>query len=281
MPAPAAAMMSELAKMQFRTFAIKLPVDWNQPSGDPAGGHYARAFDPSELVTVPPVVPPGLFFPVSMNKYHCDTAREMSDKFTNFIDGICGAICSAWSQWQSTATLAGVIINGPTASMGQVVGPPLTPLIMASAPKATPQEIKYSSAVAQAIGTGWLSYTATIKVPGLPWYPAFAAFPGPVAPPTPNVPTPVITLTQATASVSKSVLKAQMIGALADPKAFHHQELFDSIADAFEKCLQVWQVSTQVMNVLGTGPIPTFAPPFVPVGPVVGGVGVMPPGGFV
>ena len=35
-----------------------------------------------------------------------------------------------------------------------------------------------------------------------------------------------------------------------------------------------------VTNVLGTGPVPTFAPPYVPVGPVVGGVGTMMPGGF-
>jgi hypothetical protein len=36
-----------------------------------------------------------------------------------------------------------------------------------------------------------------------------------------------------------------------------------------------------VTNVLGTGPVPTFAPPYVPVGPVVGGVGNMTPGGFI
>jgi len=281
MPAPIAAVMSELAQMQFRSFSIKLPVDWTIPSGDPAGVHYIRAFSASERSSPPQLVPPGLFWAVSVNKYHCDTAREMSDKFSKFIKGICGAICSAWSQWQSAATMAGVVIAGPIASLGQVVGPPLTPLILANAPKSTPQELKYSTAIANAIGAGWLSYTATIKVPGLPWYPAFAAFPGPMAPPTPNVPTPVIALTQVTVPISKAVLKTQMIGLLGDPKAFHHQELFDSIADAFEKCFQVWQGATQVTNVLGTGPIPTFAPPIVPAGPVLGGVGTMPPGGLV
>jgi hypothetical protein len=72
-----------------------------------------------------------------------------------------------------------------------------------------------------------------------------------------------------------------MVGLLGDPTALHHKQLFDSVADAFEKCFMTWQTSTQVTNVLGAGPIPTFAPPFVPVGPVVGGVGNMPPGGFV
>jgi hypothetical protein len=281
MPAPQSSMMSNLAKNQFRSFSIKLAVNWTMPFGDPAAGHYLMAFEQDELMSVPPQVPPGLFLAASPNKYHCKAAKDISDKFSKYIDGICGAICSAWSQWQSASTLVGVIINGPVASMGQVVGPPLMPLIMSSAPKGTAQETKYSTAIAQTIGTGWLSYTGTIKVPGLPWYPAFVAVPSPVAPPMPNVPMPVAVLTQVTASISKGALKSQMVAALADPEAFHHQELFDCIADAFEKCFQTWQASTQVTNVLGTGPVPTFAPPYVPVGPVVGGVGNMTPGGFV
>ena len=55
----------------------------------------------------------------------------------------------------------------------------------------------------------------------------------------------------------------------------------DSIADAFEKVFQIWQTSTQVTNVMGFGPVPTFAPPVVPMGPVVGGLGAMLPGGLV
>lgn len=273
-------MMKQFAKLQFQSFAIKLPTDWRQPQGNPGAKQYTDAFPASERTSVPTPMPPALFLPASLNKYHTDTAEKISDKFEAYIDGICDAICSAWSTWQSAATLVGVLVNGPTASVGQVLGPPLTPLILGQGPKASPQELKYTTAIANAIGMGWLSYTATIKVPGLPWYPAFAAFPSPVAPPMPNVPVPVAALTQVTVSVSKMTLKQQMIGLLGDPMALHHQQLFDAIADAFEKCFQMWQVSTQVTNVLGTGPVPTFAPPFVPAGPVVGGTGNMTPGGF-
>jgi hypothetical protein len=274
-------MMKELAKLQFRAAGLMLPVDWQQPSGETEARHFLEAFKPEELFSLPPPVPPGLFLAASVNKYHCNSAKEISNRFQSFLDGICDAICSAWGQWQSSSALLGVIINAVTAAGGQVLGPPLTPLIMSSAPKATPQELKYSTAVAQAIGLGWTAYTATIKVPGLPWYPAFATVPAPVAPPMPNVPMPVATLTQVTVPVSKNVLKAQMIGFLGDPKALHHVELFDCIADAFEKCFQIWQISTLVTNVLGTGPVPSFAPPVAPVGPVVAGVGNMIPGGFV
>lgn len=278
MPAPQASVMQNLAKMKFISFATKLPTDWKQPQGE-AGKQYSRSFSPSELVGIPPVPP--MFVPSTVNKYHTDTAKKIGDQFATYIDGICSAICSAWSQWQSTAVMTGVMVNAVTATLGQVVGPPWLPLIMASAPKSTPGELKYSNAIANAISNGWMAYQATIKVPGLPWYPAFAAFPGPMAPPIPNVPCPVAALTQVETSISKSVLANAMAGLLGDPQALHHKQLFESVAEAFEQCFMIWKVSTMVTNVLGTGPIPTFAPPYVPVGPVVGGTGNMPPGGFV
>jgi len=70
-----------------------------------------------------------------------------------FLDEISSAICSAWAAWQAAATMVGIVISGPVATGGQVVGPPLTPLILASGPKATPQEMKLTNAVANVIGT--------------------------------------------------------------------------------------------------------------------------------
>lgn len=280
MPAPIATVMAFLAKTKFALNVLKVPSDWKQPMGDPAAKHYNDAFAPSEMLTMPGIAIPPLFLPASLNKYHTDTQKMLNEKFGEFIDGICSAICSAWSTWQSSASLVGVIVNAIVAAGGQVVGPPLAPLILANGPKATPMQLAYTNAVATTLGTGWLSYTATIKVPGLPWYPAFAAFPGPVAPPMPNIPMPLIALTQVTASVSPDLLKNQMIGLLANPTAPYHQELFDGIAFAVDKCLLLWQVTTLLNNVLGLGPIPTFAPPYVPVGPVLGGVANMIPGGF-
>jgi hypothetical protein len=77
-----------------------------------------------------------------------------------------------------------------------------------------------------------------------------------------------------------ALMKQQMVGQLADPMAPFHAELFEAIIDGFQKCFLLWQTSTMVTNVLGTGPVPTFAPPYVPAGPVVGGTAVMTPGGF-
>jgi hypothetical protein len=39
-----------------------------------------------------------------------------------------------------------------------------------------------------------------------------------------------------------------------------------------------WKLSAQLVGVMGKGPIPTFAPPYVPVGPVVMGDNLSGPG---
>lgn len=274
-------MMKQLARLQFSSFQIKVPQGWKAPSGDPGAKHYSDAFTASEKSTAPGAGAPPLVLPASMNKYHTDSQKMHHAKIGSFLDGISDAICSAWSTWQSSATLVGVIVNAVTAAGGQVVGPPLTPLIMAQGPKSSPMEMKYTNVVANVIGTSWLQYTTGLKVKGMPWYPAFAALPSPIAPPTPNIPCPVIAISSAKMAASKNTMKPQMVGMLADPQAPFHKELFDAVCDAFEKCLTIWETSTMVTNVLGTGPVPTFAPPYVPVGPVVGGIANMTPGGFV
>ena len=278
MPAPQASMMQQFARLKFTSFALKVPTNWQDPSGDPAAQQYGQAFSDSEKVTAPGAPP--LFLPATMNKYCTDTQKMHIAKVGAYIDGVCSAICSAWSQWQTAATMVGVMITGPVASVGQIVGIPWQPLILASAPMSTPMELKYSNVIANVIGTAWLSFTASVKIPGMPWYPAFAAVPSPVAPPMPNIPCPFAALTQVPVSISTDVLKGQMIGQLADPNAPFMSQLFESISNAFEQCYDIWKISTMVTNILGTGPVPTFAPPYVPVGPVVGGVGAMTPGGF-
>jgi hypothetical protein len=275
MPAPQASVMQQLAKTKFASFGLKVPQNWNPPAGQ-AGEHYGRAFKPEEKVTAPAMGMPVLFQPASLNKYHTDVQKMLHAKFTSYIDGICSAVCSAWSQWQTAATMTGLVVAGPTVSVGMIVGPPLTPLIMASAPKATPQELKYSTAIAQVIGTGWLTFTATIKIPGLPLFPAYAALPTPVAPPMPHPPIPLASLPQMPASIMATALKAQKMVAHADPQAQYASELFEAVAHAFEQTYNLWKASALLTNLLvvATGGTPISPLPAV-------GTATMPPGGIV
>jgi hypothetical protein len=273
MPAPIASAVQQLARLKFTSFNLTVPTSWKDPQGD-AGDQYGRAFKPNEKMSTPGMPP--LFQAATMNKYHTDTQKMHIAKVGAFIDGICSAICSAWSKWQSTATLVGVVITGPAALGGQIVGPPLTPLILAEAPKATPMELKYSTVIATVIGTAWLTFTATVKVAGPMWYPGFLLVPAPSLPPLPNVPCPFAALIQVPVSISASVLKMQMVGQLADPQAPFSAELFESISDAFEKTYNLWKVSTLVNNVMGVG-----AGPGTPIVPApLAGTGTMLPGGF-
>src|ERR1051325_1754107 len=108
MPAPQASAMQQLARLKFTSFNLKVPQNWKDPAGS-AGDHYGRAFKPDEKASSPGMPP--LFQPASLNKYHTDTQKMHIGKIGSFIDGTCSAICSAWSQWQTAATMVGIVIN--------------------------------------------------------------------------------------------------------------------------------------------------------------------------
>jgi len=122
-------------------------------------------------------------------------------------------------------------------------------------------------------------------VPGLPWYPAFVAFPGPMAPPMPNIPMPLICCPSA--MMTEICMPNSMAKAMDDAldgdlkkkdKTKQYEALHDSIATVLALAFLMWLPMQQVMLVMGKGQIPTFAPPFVPVGPVVMGDNLPIPG---
>ena len=188
------------------------------------------------------------------------------------------ATSAAVGTWQGGAALISVQINAVTAIGGQVLGPPLTPFLLGGMlADGVPADV--AGAFAGAAGDGFLAWADSLQVPGLPWYPSFAAFPGPSAPPTPNVPTALSTLGGNRAQVSAGVVAARIIGALgaraADPAWI---EAAASFGNFIGTSFALWSATTLVTNVLGTGPVPSFATGSP--GPVVGGTGTMAPGGF-
>ena len=181
--------------------------------------------------------------------------------------------------WKIQARFADVRIMAVSAIGGKLVGPDLTPMIQ-SAMLATGTPANISGAFARAVGAAWKQWADSVTVPGLPWYPAFAAFPGPMAPPMPNVPMPVATLlSPGDSAMQPTAIAASLrkeLGAAAS-EAGAERETTD-FAYWLSANFAFWKVSAQVMTVLGKGPIPTFAPPYVPVGPVVGGDIISSPG---
>jgi hypothetical protein len=265
--------MAELAKANFLSKGLQLPEKWRQPNDQ-----FDSAFTGSEKMA-PPNSALTLFREPTSNKYHADAADTIGKKMAAYIEGIMGAISSAVDIWMKMTSVAGLLINGPTGQLppGGLTGPPLMPFILSSAPNASAQEGKYSQAIAAAISQQWMQWQSGLT--GMLLYPAFAAFPGPMAPPMPNVPVPLAAFASAGESaLSPAMLKNAMTAQLADAKAQHAAELFDAVSKALNTCFQMFKLTTIFQNVLGTGPVPTFAPPIVPAGPVVAGMAVPTPG---
>ena len=53
---------------------------------------------------------------------------------------------------------------------------------------------------------------------------------------------------------------------------------FEAIGTVIALAFLMWLPQQQVMLVMGKGPVPTYAPPYVPVGPVIGGDNIAAPG---
>ena len=96
--------MKQAARLKFTGFQLRVPHNWRQPQGD-AKDTYDKAYSADEKNGTP--VPGALFSCHTSNTMHVETQRMLNSTFGNFIDGMCDAICSAWSQWQSAATIPG------------------------------------------------------------------------------------------------------------------------------------------------------------------------------
>jgi hypothetical protein len=187
--------------------------------------------------------------------------------------------------WRLQARFKNIMINGLTAigTPGCLDGPALESLIKAAPGVAGEQgaSADLRNAVAKGVSKCFAQWQSMVTVPGLPWYPMFVAFPGPMAPPTPNVPTPLIACPSGLASkiMTAPPLKQEIVAAL--PAALRVPQVeacVGTMAQSLALYFTSWLPMQMVTNVLGKGPVPSFAPPYVPVGTVVGGSIISSPG---
>lgn len=201
---------------------------------------------------------------------------------TQVASAVTSAFGAALDTWKGTAVFTGIVVNGVTAlgTPGCLVGPPLAPLMTSRFATLGADDRAIATAAATGIGASFFAWQSGVTVPGLPWYPSFAAVPAPVAPPTPNVPTPLMALVSAglAGMIDANALQASMAAAANVSIREQAKATFASIAPSVVLLFQSKVLMTQVKLVLGSGPVPTFAPPYVPVGPVVGGTAISVPG---
>ena len=172
--------------------------------------------------------------------------------------------------WKMRARFSGISVMAVQAIGGRLEGPPLGGLFQV--PAQAPAVQTLVPAFVNGVAAAWDRWAASVKVPGLPWYPAFAAFPMAMAPPMPNIPTPLIALWfDPSPMLPQNLVTAIRTGLGAHANDPGAAQAVDRFTREFAAKFYQWLAAAQVTLVLGKGPIPTFAPPYSPVGPVVGG----------
>ena len=240
----------------------------------------------AEMTVSPKCVPPW-FKPVHpMYKYHQDPADTVGKNFKDFHDTMLDAVKDAHDMWRLKAQFKDLKVNAVTAlgTPGCLDGAAMESDIKTMAAGMAGNMAKHRDAVAKGVSKCFKAWQDSVSITGLPLYPAFAAFPGPTAPPMQNVPIPLIACISS--DVTKICMPDDMAKAMDDAldggmkdkdKDKQYEALHKAIATVLSLGFIIWLASQQVMLVLGKGPIPTFAPPFVPVGPVVMGDNIKSP----
>jgi hypothetical protein len=273
-----------LGNLRFFGESLKLPTSaWSEKY------YKDRKQVSSEQGVAPQTLPPWFQSPHPGYKYHQETADKIGANFKDFHDAMCDAVEFAHMQWKLQAKFKDLKVNAVTAlgTPGCLDGPELESLIK-NAPSCAAMmgnAQKHRDAVAKGVSKCFKDWQDQVQVPGLPWYPLFAAFPGPQAPPMPNIPMPLIACISAKMTsilMPDDMAKAMddaLDGGLKDKdKDKQFQALHKALATVFALGFMIWLPTQMVMLVMGKGPIPTFAPPYVPVGPVVMGDNLAVPG---
>jgi hypothetical protein len=181
------------------------------------------------------------------------------------------------SRFRSGAWFEGVVINGPLAEgpAGCLKGPSLADSMdeYHDVQNLSGRELDIYEAIRDGTDASFESWRSKVTIPLLPLYSLFAAFPGPLAPPTPNTPVPLSSFVSARADqLLAPNLQLQMTLKLSpELRQPVVTPLLQSLSLNISSALIGWIGTQVVTGVMGKGPVPTFAPPYVPVGPVVGG----------
>lgn len=280
---PSLTIIKILCDLTFVSKMKKLPVNWQQPTGEP-GKQYPSGFKTSELA-VPPE-PLCYFWCASTNKKHVDSSKEIGKQFKDFAHAMLDAVKFAHDMWRLEAKFKDLKVMAVCAigTPGCLDGPELESNIKNAPMTAsfTEKNMKaWRDACAKGISKCFKDWQGKVMVPGLPWYPAFAAFPGPTAPPMPNIPMPLITCPSpmmASITVPSQLASAMQDNFSLDDPDDQFKALSESLAVPLALAFLMWMPMQQIMLVMGKGPIPTFAPPYLPVGTVLAGDNISAPG---
>ena len=181
---PALNFIKILGNLKFFAVGLKLPINFDEKY------YKDRNPEQGEQGNMPQTMPPWFMAPHPGYKYQQDSCDKIGQNFKDFHDTMIDAVGFAHNMWKLQAKFGNLQIMAVSAigSPGCLSGPELESLIK-TAPQCaawTGNMAKHRDAVAKGVSKCFKQWQDQVTIPGLPLYPAFAAFPGPMAPPMPN-----------------------------------------------------------------------------------------------
>jgi hypothetical protein len=149
---------------------------------------------------------------------------------------------------------------------------------------ATRVPTQVSQILARELWSAWKEWADGFRMTISGAFPTFAAFPGPQAPPT-RAAQPGYPLARGSSGgeyrLQAATLQSRLTASLrttAPREVLVMGTELGRLSTWVEASFRDWKTSAQIMGLTGQGPVPAFAPPYVPVGPVVGGDNIATPG---
>ena len=189
------------------------------------------------------------------------------------------AFRTAANEWIGRARIQGGTVRGPAAVLtpGSLVSDTniemrVTQLL---ASPAVPRDI--AAALAKVLGSAWNDWAAGFQIHIPQAYPTLAAVPGRFAPATPVANAPFLSqgTSHGEASLKAPLLTSRLVAALQVPGAKtatgNPTAAMQNLAAWVDGSFTDWKAGVKMTGLLGKGPVPNYAPPYVPIGPVVAG----------
>jgi hypothetical protein len=183
------------------------------------------------------------------------------------------------NDWIGAAQIRGGQVRGTGASLtpGSLVSSVNIETVMQQKMLSSQIPADIARALASALAGAWNDWASRFQMEVPNAYPTFAAFPGPNAPPTPTATGPIPLsrgFSAGEASLKAAVLGPKLTSALrahAGKMSGPPDQVLKNLAQWVESSFTEWKAMATLVGVMGKGPVPTFAPPYVPVGPVIMG----------
>lgn len=181
------------------------------------------------------------------------------------------------NEWILSARVRGGVIQGPNAELtpGSLTSDVTFESVIAQSMASVGAPALVGQVVARELWSAWKEWADGFRmsIPGA--FPTFAAFPGPHAPPTPAAQAGYA-LARGTSSgeyrLQAATLQSRLTPSLrtaAGRDLVAMTTELTRLTTWIEASFRDWKASAQIMGLMGQGPVPAFAPPYVPVGPVV------------